>query len=206
MTLIKASNLLKIVEDIDDDMLLQHESLNGLLQYFKQKFKQIGGKILHSDSLNISSRNNIFIKDELINNKRFELMRKYARELNSMIPKSKYRESKNFETNKDSFNGVDIYCIKNPKSKFLKEVSSSGDDIFWISLFYNERFPDYFEVVTSFSVSFINWFTFYDIFNFKKISDEHGLTFSPEELERTVNELKSYIDIIVKAIRFLGNN
>lgn len=205
MEIIKVSDIMKIIEETDDDALLQHESLTGLLQYFKQKFKQIGSKVLHSDSLHVSARNNIYIKDELVTNKQFELMRKYAHELESMIPRSKYRESKNFETDKNGFNGVDVYCIKSPKSKFLKEVVRSGDDVFWISFFYNEHSPDYFGVVTTFSIPFTNWFTVFDIFNFKKETDEHGLKFSPEELEQMIDELKHYIDIIVKAIRLLGN-
>lgn len=193
----------KISEASEEEELLRHDSLTGLLQYFKQKFKQIDSKIQNADSLVIAARSRLYVKEEILAKSRQEVMRFYGHELTSLIPKSRYRESRNFEKDKDGFSGIDVHCIRSPKTKFLKEITSSNEEIFWVSLFYEERNPDYLEVVTCFSVSFTNYFEFYDIFNFKNEVDDYNSKFSQEELEKTVDELKYYIDVITKAIRFL---
>lgn len=200
----KAEEIISLVESREEE-LLKHDNLTGLLQYFKQKFKQIDSKIQNFDSLAISARSKLYVKEKLLTGSRYDVMRLYGHELSSLIPKSSYRESRNFETDKDSFSGVDVRCIRNPKTKFLKEIASSNEEIFWISLFYDNQNPDYFEVVTCFSVTFTNYFEFYDMFNFKGEVDDYNIKYSQEELNLTINELKYYIDVIIKAIRLLEN-
>lgn len=202
--MIKAPTIISIIEDIERE-LLAHDSLVDLIRYFKQKFRQTGSEITHGDSLLITARNKFFIKEKLDGNNYREVMRLYGHKINQLISKSKYRESKNFETDKDSFCGVDVvFHARHSKSNFLKKQLAS-EELFWISIFYTDKKPDYIEIVTSFSVVFKGYFEFYDMFNFKNEYDEYNLKYPIEELEIVIGELKHYIDNTTKALRIVGN-